>query len=54
MEEFVARQNIEHYRDKRATETNEKRRQILLGLLADEEAKLAALGKTAQRKRCSF
>ncbi len=54
MEKFVARQNIEHYRDQLTTETNEERRQMLLRLLADEEAKLAALEKTPQRKRLSF
>ena len=53
MEKFVARQNIEHYRDKLTTETNEERRQMLLRLLADEEAKLAALEKTPQRKSLS-
>ena len=52
MDKFVARQNIEHYRHKLATETDEKRRQMLLRLLADEEAKLAALEKTP-RKRLS-
>ena len=54
MDKFVARQNIEHYREKLATETNEERRQILLRLLADEEAKLAALEKAPQRKRQRF
>jgi hypothetical protein len=37
-----------------ATETDEERRQMLLRLLADEEAKLAALEKIPQRKRKSF
>jgi hypothetical protein len=53
MDKFVARQRSEHYRDKLATETNEERRQMLLRLLADEEAKLAAPEKTPQRKRLS-
>ncbi len=53
MDKFVARQNIEHYRHKLASETDEERRQMLLRLLADEEAKLAALEKTPQRNRLS-
>jgi hypothetical protein len=54
MDKFVAHQNIEHYRGKLATETDEGQRQILLRLLAEEEAKLAAMEKTPQRKRRSF
>jgi hypothetical protein len=54
MDKFVARQNIEHYRAKLATETNEERRQILLRLLAEEEAKLVAMEKTPRRMRRSF
>ncbi len=54
MDKFVARQNIQHYRDKLATETNEERRQMLLRLLADEEAKLTLLEKIPQRKRQSL
>ncbi len=54
MDRFVARQNIDHFRDKLATETDEERREMLLRLLADEEAKLAALDKTAPIKRRSF
>ncbi len=50
MEKFVARQNVAHYRGKLATETNEEQRQMLLRLLADEEAKLAALEKTPREK----
>ncbi len=54
MDNFVARQNIEHFRDKLATEADEERRQTLLRLLANEEAKLAALDKTSPIKRRSF
>jgi hypothetical protein len=54
VDKFVVRQNIEHFRDKLAAETDEERRQMLLDLLADEEAKLAARDKTLQIKRRSF
>ena len=37
----VARMNVEHYRRLLAVETDEARRQVLLRLLAEEEAKLA-------------
>jgi hypothetical protein len=37
----VARLNIEHYRRLLANETDEVRRQTILRLLAEEEAKLA-------------
>lgn len=41
MDRSVARLNIEHYRMLLATETDETRRQTLLRLLSEEEAKLA-------------
>lgn len=41
MDRSVTRLNIEHYRKLLATETDELRRQTLLRLLAEEEAKLA-------------
>jgi hypothetical protein len=37
----VAHLNIEHYKRLLAEETNEARRKVLLGLLAEEEARLA-------------
>jgi hypothetical protein len=37
----VARLNVEHFRRLLATETDEKRRQILQKLLTEEEAKIA-------------
>ncbi len=43
MDKAVARLNIEHYRKLLATETDEKKRETLCRLLAEEEAKLAAL-----------
>lgn len=40
MDRTVARLNIEHYRRLLAKETDEGRRQTILRLLAEEEAKL--------------
>ncbi len=42
MDKLVARLNIEHFRKQLETETDEAKRQMLLRLLAEEEAKLAA------------
>jgi hypothetical protein len=50
MERTVARLNIEHYRKLLANETDETRRQILVRLLAEEEAKLASI-ENPTRKR---
>jgi hypothetical protein len=41
MDRSVARLNIEHYRRLLANESDETRRQTLVRLLAEEEAKLA-------------
>jgi len=41
MDRAVAHLNIEHYRRLLAEETDEARRQTILRLLAEEEAKLA-------------
>jgi hypothetical protein len=43
MDKSVARLNIEHYRKSLATEQDETKRQTLMLLLAEEQAKLAAL-----------
>jgi len=51
MDRFVARLNIEHFRKQLATEQDETRRRELLRLLAEEEAKLAALGEQPTGKR---
>jgi len=40
---FVARLNIEHYRRQLAGEADEAKRQVIRRLMAEEEAKLAAL-----------
>ena len=53
MDKFDARPNIEHYRKLLATEQDDTRRRELLRLLAEEEAKLAALGDQPTRKRRS-
>ncbi len=42
MDRSVAQLNIEHYRRLLAEETDELRRQLLLRLLAEEEAKVPA------------
>lgn len=43
MDKTIAQLNIAHYRQKLTTEQNASKRQMLLRLLAEEEAKLAAL-----------
>lgn len=54
MDRTVARLNIEYFRKRLATETDEAKRQMILRLLADEEAKLAALtARSEERKRRS-
>ena len=45
MNRFVAKLNIEHYREALAKETDEAKRLTLAHLLAEEERKLAALEK---------
>ncbi len=52
MDKFVARLNIEHYRKRLVTGLDETDRQAILRLLADEEARLAALegGPPAAKK----
>ena len=47
---FVARLNIEHFRQKLATEPDALQRQTLLGLLADEKVELAAALKVSPEK----
>ena len=44
MDRTVARLNVEHCRRLLATELDEGKRRMLQRLLAEEEAKLAALG----------
>jgi hypothetical protein len=52
VDKFIAHLNIAHFRDQLATEHDEAKRQSLLRLLAEEEAKLAtALGDPPEQKR---
>jgi hypothetical protein len=51
MDRFVARENITHLRDKLATEQDELKRQTLVRLLAEEEAKLALLENNQPKKK---
>jgi hypothetical protein len=46
----IAQLNIAHFREKLKTETDETKRQTLLRLLAEEEAKLAALNPARKPK----
>jgi hypothetical protein len=47
----VARLNIEHYKRLLARETDETRRQLLLRLLAEEEAKIANSNPQKPKRR---
>jgi hypothetical protein len=52
MDRTIARLNIEHFRRLLARETDESRRQVIMRLMAEEEAKLAD-PKPQERKRRS-
>ena len=49
MDKGVARLNIEHYRKLLANEADESRRQMLARLLAEGEAKFAALENPSKK-----
>ena len=51
MDRAMSRLNIEHYRRKLATEQYETTRQTLMHLLAEEQAKLAALDNSRERRQ---
>ena len=51
MDRTVARLNIEHYRRLLAQETDETRRQTLIRLLEEEEAKLKTANTPGQERR---
>lgn len=51
MDKTIARLNIAHFREKLATEQDPKSRQTLLRLLAEEEAKLAALNDPPNERK---
>ena len=50
MDKMIARLNISHYKMKLVTEQDEAKRQILLRLLTEEEAKLAVLDDPPKKK----
>jgi len=51
MDKAVARLNIEHYCKLLANEMDEARRQTIARLLAEEEAKLAALENLSKKRK---
>jgi hypothetical protein len=51
MDKFVARANIAHLQDRLVTEQDETTRQTLQCLLAEEQAKLAALEDNPPKKK---
>ena len=51
MDKMIAHLNISHYKMKLVTEQDEAKRQILRRLLAEEEAKLAALDDPSKKER---
>lgn len=51
MDRTVAHLNIEHYRRLLEKETDEARRQMLMRLLAEEEAKLADNAPRERKRR---
>jgi hypothetical protein len=52
-DKHIARLNIEHFRKLLATDLGDWKRKTILGLLAEEEAKLAALDDPPTQKRGS-
>ena len=50
MDKMIARLNISHFKMKLVTEQDEAKRQILLRLLTEEEAKLAVLDDPPKKK----
>jgi hypothetical protein len=48
---IIARINVEHYRRKLAVEKDERTRQMIVRLLAEEEAKLAPLNDSSAEKK---
>ncbi len=51
VDKAIAELNIAHYRKKLATETDQAKRETLMRLLAEEEAKLAALNKSSGEQK---
>ncbi len=53
MQKMVARLNVEHFRHMLESETNAAKRQMLVRLLEEEQAKLAELNKSEEKKAAS-
>jgi succinate dehydrogenase flavin-adding protein (antitoxin of CptAB toxin-antitoxin module) len=51
MDKAIARLNIEHYRNLLANEMDEAKRQTIARLLAEEDAKLAALENVSKKRK---
>jgi hypothetical protein len=51
MPDWIAKANIEHFKKLLETETDPDKRRVIECELAEEESKLAALKKQAERKR---
>ena len=51
MDKTIARLNIEYFRKKLLNETDEAKRQMILRLIAEEEAKLAAIGTSPKERK---
>jgi hypothetical protein len=51
MPKTIARLNIQHFRRLLAQKTDDTKRETLLRLLAEEEAKLAALGAELPKEK---
>ncbi len=53
MDRTVAHLNVEHYRKLLTQEVDETKRQTIVRLLTEEEAKVASLSRSLlERKRC--
>jgi hypothetical protein len=51
MDRTVAHFNVEHFHKLLETETDESKRQMILRLLAEEEAKVASLKHSSQARQ---
>ncbi len=49
MQRFVARQNIQHFKERLAGESDPARRSLIERMIAEEEAKLALPGSKASK-----
>ena len=54
MDRTVARLNIEHYRKLLANETDETKRQLLVRLLEEEEAKVTGLQNPTRKRKTDY